>query len=166
MAEQPRAIVDAVQITGTPGFTDAEVSDRLELDAGNRFDVRRWIEDRHRLEEFYLDRGYHRVRIVPTRREDADRTHVSLTYDIERGPQTVIETIGDPLRTKCSTRCTRPGAACRLPTLSERSSNGSRARASRDVAITVRPWISISRLRRPTSPGSPSTSPVERKPSS
>ncbi len=97
VAEQPRAIVDAVQITGTPGFTDAEVSDRLELDAGNRFDVRRWIEDRHRLEEFYLDRGYHRVRIVPTRSEDADRTHVSLTYDIERGPQTVIETIGDPL---------------------------------------------------------------------
>ena len=97
VAEQPRAIVDAVQITGTPGFTDAEVSGRLELDAGNRFDVRRWIEDRHRLEEFYLDRGYHRVRIVPTRSEDADRTHVSLTYDIERGPQTVIETSGDPL---------------------------------------------------------------------
>ena len=97
VAEQPRAIVDAVQITGTPGFTDAEVSARLELDAGNRFDVRRWIEDRHRLEAFYLDRGYHRVRIVPTRSEDADRTHVSLTYDIERGPRTVIETSGDPL---------------------------------------------------------------------
>ena len=148
VAEQPRVIVDAVQITGTPGFTDAEVSDRLELDAGNRFDVRRWIEDRHRLEEFYLDRGYHRVRIVPTRREDADRTHVSLTYDIERGPQTVIETIGDPLPGE-GRRDVRPGAACRLPTLSERSSNGSRARASRGVAITVRPWISISRDARP-----------------
>src|SRR6185503_18221342 len=57
VAEQPRAVVDAVRITGTPGFTDAEVSARLELDAGNRFDVRRWIEDRHRLEAFYLDRG-------------------------------------------------------------------------------------------------------------
>ena len=96
-AEQPSAIVDAVQITGTPGFTDAEVADRLELDAGNRFDVRQWIEDRHRLETFYLDRGYHRVRIVPTRSEDAGRTHVSLTYDIERGPQTVIEISGDSL---------------------------------------------------------------------
>jgi outer membrane protein assembly factor BamA len=96
-AQQPRAIVDAVQITGTPGFTDAEVSARLELDPGNRFDVRRWIEDRHRLEAFYLDRGYHRVRIVPTRSEDADRMHVSLTYDIERGPRTVIETSEDPL---------------------------------------------------------------------
>ena len=77
VAEPPRAIVDAVQITGTPGFTEAEVSARLELDPGNRFDVRRWIEDRHRLEAFYLDRGYHRVRIVPTRREDADRTRLA-----------------------------------------------------------------------------------------
>jgi outer membrane protein insertion porin family len=97
VTEQPRATVDAVQITGTPGFTDAEVSDQLELQAGNRFDVRRWIEDRYRLEEFYLKRGYHRVRIVPTRREDAGGTRVSLTYDIERGPKTEITTTGDPL---------------------------------------------------------------------
>ena len=34
---------------------------------------------------------------MPTRREDADRTHVSLSYDIVRGPQTVIETSGEPL---------------------------------------------------------------------
>ena len=94
---QPRAIVDAVTITGTPGFSDAEVAGELELDAGNRFDVRRWIEDRHRIETFYRDRGYHRVRIVPTRREDADRTRVSLSYDIVRGPQTVIEMRGEPL---------------------------------------------------------------------
>jgi outer membrane protein insertion porin family len=97
VTKQPPVIVDAVQITGTPGFTNAEVSSRLELEPGNRFDVRKWIEDRHRLEDFYLDRGYHRVRIVPTRIEDADRVRVSLTYDIQRGPQTVIEASGDPL---------------------------------------------------------------------
>ncbi len=84
-AEQPSAIVDAVQITGTPGFTDAEVAGPLELDAGNRFDVR---ADRGSppLGQLYLDHGYHRVGVVPTRSEDAGRTHVSLTYDIERGP--------------------------------------------------------------------------------
>jgi outer membrane protein assembly factor BamA len=94
---QPRAVVDAVTITGAPGFREDEVARELELDAGNRFDVRRWIEDRYRLETFYLDRGFHRVRIVPTRRENADRTQVSLTYDIQRGPATVIEISGDPL---------------------------------------------------------------------
>jgi outer membrane protein insertion porin family len=96
-AAQPRTIVDTVRITGTPGFSDAALSGTIELSAGDRFDVRQWIEDRHRLERFYLDRGYHRVRITPTRSEAADRSSVSLTYDIERGPQTIIETIGDPL---------------------------------------------------------------------
>jgi outer membrane protein assembly factor BamA/autotransporter translocation and assembly factor TamB len=96
-AEQPRTVVDSVRITGAPGFSERELSDKLELDAGNRFDVRRWIEDRHRLEEFYLDGGYHRVRIVPTRSEAADHSRVSLTYDIQRGPKTVIEATGDPL---------------------------------------------------------------------
>ncbi|HXW08565.1 MAG TPA: translocation/assembly module TamB domain-containing protein [Vicinamibacterales bacterium] len=96
-AERRRAIVGAVQITGAPGFSSAELSRRLELQAGDRFDVRRWIDDRHRLENFYLDRGYHRVRIASTRSEDADRSDVSLTYVIERGPQTVIDVTGDPI---------------------------------------------------------------------
>ena len=95
--EQPRAVVDAVTIAGTPGFSEADVSGELELDAGNHFAVRRWIEDRHRLETFYRDRGYHRVRILPTRSDDADRQRVSLTYNIDRGPKTVIAISGDPL---------------------------------------------------------------------
>ncbi len=89
--------VTAVEITGTPGFSEAEIHDRLELDAGDAFDVRRWIEDRRRLESLYRDRGYHRVRIVPTRRDDRERREVALAYDIERGPETVIETTGDRL---------------------------------------------------------------------
>jgi outer membrane protein assembly factor BamA len=96
-AGQARAVVDSVRITGAPGFSEQELSGKLELDAGNRFDVRRWIEDRHRLEKFYLDRGYHRVSIVPTRSEAVDRSRVSLTYDIKRGPRTVIDTTADPL---------------------------------------------------------------------
>jgi outer membrane protein insertion porin family len=94
---QPRPLVDAVRITGAPGFSDAELSGKLELAAGDRFDARQWIEDRRRLESFYLDRGYHRVRIASARREADDRSSVSLTYHIERGPRTVIETTGDPL---------------------------------------------------------------------
>ena len=96
-AGQPRPIVDTVRITGAPGFSDKELSGPLALDAGDRFEVRQWIEDRHRLETFYVDRGYHRVRIASARRETADRSHVSLIYDIQRGPQTIIETVGDPL---------------------------------------------------------------------
>jgi outer membrane protein assembly factor BamA len=96
-AGQPRTMVDAVRITGTPGFSEKELAGKLAIDTGDRFDVRRWIEDRHRLEAFYLDRGYHRVRIASSRSEGVDRSHVSLTYDIQRGPQTVIDFTGDPL---------------------------------------------------------------------
>jgi outer membrane protein assembly factor BamA/autotransporter translocation and assembly factor TamB len=96
-ADEPGTIVEAVRITGAPGFSEEEVAGKLELDAGNRFAVRRWIEDRHRLEQFYVDRGYHRVRIVSGRSEGVDRSHVLLTYDIQRGPRTIIETTGDPL---------------------------------------------------------------------
>jgi outer membrane protein assembly factor BamA len=96
-AEPPRTVVEAVRITGAPGFSEEELFDELELEVGDRFDVRQWIEDRHRLEDFYLDRGYQRVRIASTRSEATDRAQVSLTYDIQRGPQTVIETTGDEL---------------------------------------------------------------------
>ena len=165
-AKQPRAIVDAVRITGTPGFTDAEIAGRLELDAGNRFDVRQWIEDRHRLGEFYLDRGYHRVRIVPTRSEDADRAHVSLTYDIERGPQTVIETSGDPLPGNVLDAMYEAWRGLPIAdvvrTEFERIAREGLARRG-----YYRPTVELDfPPRRPTSPGSRCTSPVDRKPSS
>ncbi len=96
-AAQSRTIVDAVRITGAPGFTEEEVAQKLELETGDRFNVRRWIEDRHRLERFYRERGYRRVRIASTRSLTADRSRVSLTYDIERGPRTIIEVKGDQL---------------------------------------------------------------------
>ena len=96
-AAQSRTIVEAVRITGAPGFTEEEVAHELELEAGDRFNVRRWIEDRHQLERFYRERGYRRVRIASTRNVTADRARVSLTYDIERGPRTIIEVKGDQL---------------------------------------------------------------------
>ena len=97
VAAQSRTIVDAVRVTGSPGFTEEELSQKLTLEAGDRFNVRQWIEDRHRLEDFYRERGYQRVRIASTRSLTADRSRVSLTYDIERGPRTLIEVKGDQL---------------------------------------------------------------------
>ena len=68
----------------------------LHMKPGDRFVVRRWIDDRLRLHEFYQDHGYHRVRIVPTRAGAADGP-VTLRYEIHRGPKTIIETVGDEL---------------------------------------------------------------------
>lgn len=97
VASQSRTVVEAVHIAGSPGVSEEELSEKLGLAAGDRFNVRQWIEDRHRLEDFYREHGYQRVRIASTRSLNADRSRVSLTYDVERGPRTIIEVKGDEL---------------------------------------------------------------------
>ncbi len=96
----PQPQIAGIEITGNPGFSEAELSSALRLKPGQRFDIRRWIDDRVRLERFYRDRDYHRVRIVPTRIEGdsvGSPRRLSLRYDIDRGPRTVIEVAGDDL---------------------------------------------------------------------
>jgi len=96
----PQPTVANVEITGSPGFSENELRGVLRLKPGQRFDIRKWIDDRLRLEKFYRDRDYHRARIVPTRIEldpiDGAR-RLSLRYDLDRGPRTVIEVVGDDL---------------------------------------------------------------------
>ena len=89
-------LVGSVAIAGTPGFPEDQLRRELHLKPGDRFVVRRWIDDRLRLHEFYQEHGYHRVRIVPTRAGAGDGP-VTLRYEIHRGPKTIIETVGDEL---------------------------------------------------------------------
>ena len=89
-------LVGSVAIAGTPGFPEDELRGELHLKPGDRFVVRRWIDDRLRLHEFYQEHGYHRVRIVPTRSGAGDGP-IALRYEIHRGPKTIIETVGDEL---------------------------------------------------------------------
>ncbi|HSG01389.1 MAG TPA: translocation/assembly module TamB domain-containing protein, partial [Vicinamibacterales bacterium] len=99
-AGAPQPIVADVEITGSPGFGEDELRSVLRLEPGQRFDIRKWIDDRLRIEKFYRSRSYHRARIVPTRveREPVDGVRrLTLRYDLERGPRTVIEVVGDDL---------------------------------------------------------------------
>lgn len=96
-AATPSRIVEAVTVTGSPGFPDDEVARQLRVRTGRRFDVRRWTEDRLRLERFYHRRGYELVRIAPTREDAGDPDAVRLVYDITRGPEAEIVVVGDGL---------------------------------------------------------------------
>ena len=107
---QPRAVVDAVTITGTPGIQRRRGCGR----AG----ARRWQS----LRRAAVDRGSAPDRDLigiavtiasgscrPTRGRRS--TRVSLSYDIVRGPQTVIEIRGEPLPGDVLDQITTPGAA-------------------------------------------------------
>ena len=137
----PQPTVAEIEIAGSPGFDEDELRGVLRLKPGQRFDIRKWIDDRLRLEEFYSSRNYHRARIVPTRIEldpvDGGR-RLSLRYDIDRGPRTLIEVLGDDLPGDAVDEMHENWVACPLPTCSARSSSESRGWSSRG-AVTCGP---------------------------
>ena len=99
-ARPAAGVVREVVFGGRPGFSEDELMGAVRLEPGRRFDVRRWIDDRIRLQRFFEKRDFHRARIVPTRAVEpgtAGGQSWSLRYDIERGPRTVVESSGDPL---------------------------------------------------------------------
>ncbi len=93
-APRPRATrVAAIRFTGSPGFDDRDLGSRLTLREGHAFDFFKWQEDRDRLQRLYHGRGYLEARVA-TSRDAAGEGRVSLTYDVTRGPKTVLEVTG------------------------------------------------------------------------
>lgn len=92
--------VAGIRFTGHRIVSDAELARIVSLEAGDRFDYRRWQRDRDRLRRFYLDRDYREVRIAARQLPesgDAGRPELTLEYDIDAGPLTAIEIEGHPL---------------------------------------------------------------------
>jgi outer membrane protein assembly complex protein YaeT len=98
---EPRQLfrVAAVTFTGSPGFTEAELRDRIRIEPGDRFDFYRWQQDQDRLVALYHDRGFFEARVSARRQEvgaGADGTEPGLTleYRIDRGPSTTLAVDG------------------------------------------------------------------------
>ena len=91
---RPRDLrVAAVRFTGSPGFDERELTSRLTVREGDRFDFFKWQADRDRLQSLYRDRGYFEARVAASR-EERGAGSVSLTYDLTRGPKTILEVTG------------------------------------------------------------------------
>lgn len=92
--------VAAVRVTGETVIPAQEVERHLRLRAGRRFDFLRWQEDRDRLRQLYVERGYREARItarqVPTPLGDGS-PGVTLEYEITAHAPTVVEIEGADL---------------------------------------------------------------------
>lgn len=89
-ADAPRVSIARVQ--GDLGFPEAQLLNLLRLEVGDRFDFIDWQADLDRLERFYRDRRRLAARVRANREETAGG--VELVYDIQAGPETVIEVKG------------------------------------------------------------------------
>jgi outer membrane protein assembly factor BamA len=92
-------VITQISISGEPGFAESELRRALDLDEGDDFDLRRWADDRARLQRFYCERLYCAVRVMPTRavtQAAPDRREVALAYRIIRGPRTELQVVGYP----------------------------------------------------------------------
>ena len=78
-----------MQLDGDLGFPESDLRDRLRLGVGDRFDFYGWQQDRDELERFYAVRGFLESRVRSLRAESDDGT-VTLTYQIVRGPRSVL----------------------------------------------------------------------------
>lgn len=88
--------VATVEFTGELGVPEAELRNRLSLNAGDEFDFYRWQQDRDELERFYADRDYLQARVRPQRIEETADT-IALTFEVVRGPLSVLTIEGRAL---------------------------------------------------------------------
>lgn len=89
----PEPRVSAVTVTGPVGDEGALAS-RLRLGPGDRFNFHTWQRDIDTLRTHFHAQGRFEARVRATRQEDEAAGTVALTYRVEPGPATRIETAG------------------------------------------------------------------------
>jgi outer membrane protein insertion porin family len=89
--EGPRTLVRQVEIDGNRAIPDDRLRAILQSRAGQPYSDRHVLEDVDVLTEYYLDRGYQAVSVVPDRTFNADRTEVDLAFTVNEGPQSIID---------------------------------------------------------------------------
>ena len=97
-AARPISRVHAVAFTGASGAIEAELRGRLRLKAGDTFDFYKWQGDRDRLEQALRKDDRLEARVSARRSGSAGEAAptVDLTYNVYRGPRTVIDISGIP----------------------------------------------------------------------
>ncbi len=90
-----RTVPRVVDIVINGALPDQNVRELIDLETGRAFDFQMLQDDRERVEAFYREQGYLAARVGA--RQDSRADGVAVVFTIQPGPQTRIETTGDPL---------------------------------------------------------------------
>ncbi len=93
VAEGPRSAIGEITITGNNSIATGELQPQLELASGNPYYEPNIVKARDALTLEYLNRGFAAVVVRPAPKPNAERTRVDLAFEIQEGPQTIVDQI-------------------------------------------------------------------------
>jgi outer membrane protein assembly factor BamA len=95
-APRPVVRIASVRFTGMPGVSEEVLRNSLRLTEGKGFDFYRWQQDRDRLDTALREDGHFEARVSARRSGPQEGAAIDLTYDVHRGPRTIIDISGVP----------------------------------------------------------------------
>jgi outer membrane protein insertion porin family len=93
VAEGPRSAIGAVTITGNTAIASSELAPLVRIAAGDPYYEPGIIAARDALALEYLNRGFAAVVVTPAPKASPDRTRVDLVFEIQEGPQAIVDQI-------------------------------------------------------------------------
>jgi outer membrane protein assembly factor BamA len=118
---------------------------KLRITEGRKFDFYKWQQDRDRLQELFIERGYYEAHITARRDpstpppKPTSSTPVDLGYTIDAGGRTALESPASPSRNRFAKALVQAWATRRSTRWSSTSSTGCSSRGSRRTGTCRRP---------------------------
>jgi outer membrane protein insertion porin family len=93
IVEGPRAAVGEITITGNAAIPAGELRPLVAMATGDPYFEPKIAAARDALAVEYLNRGFAAVVVQPATRPNADATRIDLVFEIQEGPQTIVDHI-------------------------------------------------------------------------
>jgi outer membrane protein insertion porin family len=93
VTEGPRSTIGEITISGNSSIASGELQPQLNLSTGAAYYEPSIVRARDALTVEYLNRGFAAVVVRPSPKPNADRTRVDLVFEIQEGPQTIVDQI-------------------------------------------------------------------------
>jgi outer membrane protein insertion porin family len=93
VVEGPRTVVGSVDVGGNTALSDGELLRRVGLKPGEPFYAPQTLVDRDAIVLEYQNLGYASATVEPRQTLSDDSTRMDVVYEVEEGPQTIVDHI-------------------------------------------------------------------------